>query len=148
MIGEYDKTSNDAKFVDEDYKIKFKLSGKYFKKMISDVKTFSDILNIRQDDKDDNLMMEYIKHDKKVKSLHIMKNSAAIDLRSTLTKDETFRTSVKIDYIKPLSSALLADNIEIYADEVKPLKFIIDLNDKCIQIVILTDIIDQRTEIS
>lgn len=147
LIGEYDKSTDDAKFTDEDYKIKFKLTGKYFKKMISDIKTFSDILNIRQDDRDDNLMIEYIKHDKKIKSLHIMKNSTAIDLRSTLTKDETFRTSVKIDYIKPLSSALLADNIEIYADEVKPLKFIIDLDDKCIQIVILTDIIDQRTEI-
>lgn len=146
LIGEYDKSNNDAKFIDEEYKIKFKLSGKYFKKMISDVKTFSDILNIRQDDREDNLMFEYIKHDKKIKSLHIMKNSDAINLRSTLEEDETFRTSVKLDYIKPLSSALLAESIEIYADENKPLKFIINLDDKCIQICILTDIIDQRSE--
>lgn len=146
LIGEYDKTNNDEKFLDEDYKIKFKLNGKYFKKMISDVKTFSDILNIRQDDKDENLMIDYIKHDKKIKSQHIMKNSAAINLRSALGEDETFRTSIKIDYIKPLSSALLSESIEIYADEIKPLKFIINLDEKCIQICILTDIIDQRSE--
>jgi hypothetical protein len=146
LIGEYDKTNNDEKFLDEDYKIKFKLNGKYFKKMVSDVKTFSDILVIRQDDRDENLMLEYIKHDKKIKSLHNMKNSAAINLRSALTEDETFRTSIKIDYIKPLSSALLSESIEVYADEIKPLKFIINLDEKCIQICILTDIIDQRSE--
>ena len=146
LIGEYDKNNNDKKFLDEDYKIKFKLNGKYFKKMISDIKTFSDILNIRQDDKDESLMIEYIKHDKKIKSNHVMKNSEAINLRSALTEDETFRTSVKVDYIKPLSSALLAESIEIYADEIKPLKFIINLDEKCIQICILTEIIDQRSE--
>lgn len=145
LIGEYDKNINDEKFVDENYAIKFKLSGKYFKKMISDVRTFSDQLSIRQDSVDDNLMFDYIKHDKKIKSLHIIKNSASINLRSALGEDDTFRTSIKIDYIKPISSALLSEHIEIYADENKPLKFIIQL-DECIQMSILTEIIDNRSE--
>ena len=48
-----------------------------------------------------------------------------------------------VGYVKPISSALLSDTIEIYADENKPLKFIIQM-DESIDVVILTDIIDNR----
>ncbi len=146
LIGEYDKDINDEKFLDEDYMLKFKLSGKYFKKMISDIKKFSDSICIRKDGKDDNLMFEYIKHDKKIKSHHVIKNSESISLVDKLVDDDAFRTSFKIDYVKPISSALLNDHIEIYADENKPLKFLIQM-DEIIEISILTDIIDNRIEI-
>lgn len=145
LIGDYDKVVNDEKFLDEKYAIKFKLYGKYFKKMISDIRKFSDTICIRKDGKDDNLVFEYIKHDKKIKSSHIIKNNEAISLRDNLVDDDSFRTSFKIDYVKPISSALLDDNIEIYADENKPLKFLIQMDD-IMHITILTDIIDNRMQ--
>lgn len=146
LIGQYDKNSNDERFIDDDYTIKFKLSGKYLKKMVSDVRTFSKQLSIRQDSADDNLLLEYTTDDKKINSLHIIKNNSTINLRSKLQEDETFRTAVLIDYIKPISSALLSETVEIYADENKPIKFIIYLDD-CIQMCILTEIIDNRSEV-
>ena len=148
LIGDYNRVEDDSKFLDEDYAIKFKLPGKYFKKIISDIRTFSDQATIRQDGMEEPLMFEFIKHDKKIKSLHMAKNSKSISLVSKIKEDETFRTSFKVDYIKPISSAVLADNIEIYADENKPLMFIIQMDNNAIEMKILTDIIDNRdTEI-
>lgn len=148
LIGDYDKTTDDDKFTDENYTIKFKMGGKYFKKMISDINTLSSQVSIRQDAADESLVFEYVKHDKKIKSLNIVKNSSSINLRSSLGEDDTFRTSFRIDYVKPISSAVLSDNIEIYADENKDLKFIVQMgDDKAIEMIILTKIIDQRTEV-
>lgn len=144
LIGEYGNMENDSKFLDEDYAIKFKLPGKYFKKMVSDIKSFSDLITIRQDGPDEPLLFDYIKSDKKIKSLHIIKNNRSIGLQSNLDSDDTFRTSFKTDYIKPISSALLSDSIEIYADENKPLMFIIQMDDKAIEMKILTDIVNNR----
>lgn len=146
LIGEYDKIVDDDKFLDEGYAIKFKLDGKRFKKMISDIKNFSDQITIRKDGPDDNLVFEYTKNDKKIKSAHIVKNSESISLRDTLKEEDSFRTSFKIDYVKPISGALLNEVIEIYADESKPLKFLIQM-DEIVSLTILTDIIDNRTDI-
>lgn len=143
LIGEYDRIENQERFSDENYVVKFNLPGKYFKKMISDIKTFSDQLTIRQDSHDDNLMFEYIKNDKKIKSLYTIKNNNSINLKSNLVEDDTFRTSIKIDYIRPISSALLSENITIYADENKPMMFIINM-DPAVEMRILTQIVDNR----
>ncbi len=144
LIGEYDRFEDNQKFLDEDYAIKFKLPCKYFKKMISDIRSFSDQATIRQDGYGEPLMFEYIKHDKKIKSLHMAKNSKSICLESNLIEDDTFRASFKVDYVKPISSAVLSEHIEIYADENKPLMFIIQMDDKAVEMKILTDIIDNR----
>lgn len=144
LIGEYERMENDEQFNDEDYTVKFKLQGRYFKKTITDIRSFSDQITIKQDSREEPIMLEYIKHDKKIKSLHTMMNSKSINLRSKLAEDESFRTSFKIDYVKPISSALLSESIEIYADENKPLMFIIQMDDKAVEMKILTEIIDNR----
>ena len=146
LIGDYNRISNNANFVDEDYMIKFKLTGKYFKKMISDIKSFSDQITIKKDGPDENLVFEYIKNDKKIKSTHTMENNSAISLRDSLGPDDTFRTSFKVDYVKPISQAYLDETIEIYSDENKPLKFIIQM-DEAIKVTILTQIIDYRADV-
>lgn len=142
LIGQYNKNDNDQRFVDDDYKIKFKLDCKYFKKMITDIKSFSEQVTIRKDGPEDNLIFEYSTSNKKIKSSYIIKNEKKIDLQDN-TGEEPFRTSFVVGYVKPISSALLSDTIEIYADENKPLKFIIQM-DESIDVVILTDIIDNR----
>lgn len=143
LSGEYNKSNDESDFLDEDYMIKFKLSGKYFKKMISDIKSFSEQITIRKDGPEDNLIFEYTANSKKIKSMHIIKNNDSISLRDNLGPDDTFRTSFKIDYVKSISSALLNETIEIYSDENKPLKFMVQMDD-AISITILTTIIDQR----
>lgn len=144
LIGEYDRIEDNEKFMDDDYTIKFKLPCKHFKKMISDIRTFSDQATIRQDGCGEPLMFEYIKHDKKIKSTTKAINSKLISLESNLENEDTFRTSFKVDYVKPISQAVLSEHISIYADENKPLMFVIHMDDKAVELKILTDIIDNR----
>jgi flagellar hook assembly protein FlgD len=112
--------------------------------MDSDIRSFSDQVAIKQDGPDEPLIFEYDKSDKKIKSSHTIKNSKLISLQSALGEDDTFRTSFKIEYVKPISSAVLSENIEIYADENKPMMFIIQMDDRAIEMRILTNIIDDR----
>ncbi len=144
LISDYTRIENSDKFMDEDYTIKFRLPGKYLKKMISDIESFSDQVTIRQDSADDPLTFEYIKYDRKIKSTYVAKNSRNISLCSNLAENDTFRASFMIDYVKPISSAVLADNIDIYADENKPLMFTIQMDEKAVELKILTNIIDNR----
>lgn len=148
LIGEYDKIENENMFLDMDYMIKFELPGRYFKKMISDIRAFSDQITIRQDSIDEPLIFEYAKHDKKIKSYHIVRNNKTIKFTSNLKDDETFRVSFKIDYVKPISSALLSENITIYAHENKPLMFSISMDKGTVELKILTEIIDERSKIN
>lgn len=144
LIGEYARTTDNSQFTDDDYTIKFQLTGNYFKKMITDIGSLSNQITIRKDGPDDPLIFEYIKNDKKIKSHHTIKDSKKVSLVDTLGPDDTFRTSFHIDYVKPISNAILTENIEIYSDENKPLKFIIRMNE-AVKIVVLTAIIDNRT---
>jgi hypothetical protein len=112
--------------------------------MISDIKSFSDIITIRQDSNKDPLVFEYMKSDRKIKSYNIVRNNNIIKFESKLLEGETFRISFKIDYVKPISSALLSDNIIIYANENKPLMFSTMMDKNTIEVKILTEIIDDR----
>jgi len=144
LIGEYKKISNENMFLDTDYTIKFELPGKYFKKMISDIRAFSDQITIRQDGVDEPLIFEYTKSDKKIKSYNIVRNNKMIKFESNLKEDETFNVSFKIDYVKPISSAMLSENIVIYAHESKPLMFSVLMDKGTLELKILTEIIDER----
>lgn len=144
LIGEYDKISNESQFIDDEYTIKFELPCRYFKKMISDIRAFSDQITIRQDGSNEPLIFEYMKSDKKIKSYHIVRNNKTIEFQSKLKEDDTFRVSFKIDYVKPISSALLSENITIYAHESKPLMFSILMDKNSVELKILTEIIDDR----
>lgn len=148
LIGEYDKISNENQFTDNDYTIRFELPGRYFKKMISDIRAFSDQITIRQDGPEEPLVFEYMKNDKKIKSYHIVRNNKTINFTSKLKEDDTFRVSFKIDYVKPISSALLSENIIIYAHESKPLMFSILMDKTTVELKILTEIIDDRNNIN
>jgi hypothetical protein len=143
LIGNYDFILNKNKFEDQDYTIKFKLSGQYFKKMITNIKSFSGEATIKKDGIDEPLMITYTKNDKKIKSINIL-NKNIIPIESKLGEDDTFRTSFNVEYIKPISSSLLSEYIHIYADENKPLMFHANLNEGIIKMKILTCIIDIR----
>jgi hypothetical protein len=147
LIGEYDKITNEDKFTDEDYTLKFTLPGRYFKKMISDIKSFSDQVTIRQDGLNEPLIFEYIKNDKKIKSYHVVRNNKTINFTSKLAEDDSFRVGFKIDYVRPISSSLLSENITIYVHENKPLMFSIMMDKETVELKILTEIIDDRNVI-
>lgn len=147
LIGEYDKMTDEDKFMDMEHTIKFELPGRYFKKMISDIRTFSDQITIRHDGVGEPLIFEYTEKNKKIKSYNVVRNNNAIKFESKLKNDDTFRVSFNIDYVKPISAALLAENITIYAHENKPLMFHVGMDKNTVDLRILTEIIDERAAI-
>lgn len=143
LIGSYDHMENEEEFLDEeDYPIRFTLSGKYFRKMINDIKGFSNKLIIKQDSVDDPLEFVYQKTNGNVKGINIVRNKKKIKFHSALKGSESFRVEVFIEYIKPLSSATLADEITIYAHETKPLLLVANVD--AIEIRVLTEVVNER----
>ena len=144
LIGSYPKLTDETIFFNKKYDIKFTLPGKYFKKMITDIKTFTDILSICQHEKEEPLKFEYTTRNKKIKSTNIVNNREIINLVSNLNNDDSFRLSFIVDYVKPISSSTLSEYITICCTESNPLLFIISADEKTFEAKILTEIIDDR----
>jgi hypothetical protein len=134
---------SDISFDDSNYPIKFELPGKYFKKFITDVSTFSVKLTISKVG-NNPLMFSYLSTDKKVKSQYVVKESSKINLQSTVSDDGIFSSSVVVEYIKPFSNAFLSPNISISADTHKSMLFKSHIDNKTITVQISTDTINLK----
>lgn len=146
LIGQYNKMENEEDFIDENYTIKFQLPSKYFKKTIGDIKTMSSQLSITQEDMESPLVFEYLTSNKKIQSKHTVKDSNKIKLASELSSGESFRVDIKIDYIKPISAAQIADDVIIMTDENKAFMTKAYIDNEAIEIKTLTEIIDDRPD--
>jgi hypothetical protein len=141
------KMENEIEFVDENYTIKFELPSKYFRKTINDIKTMSTELSITQEDINSPLIFEYLTRNKKIQSKHTVKNNEKIKLQSNLSEDsESFRVDIKIDYLKPIASSQIAEEVIILVDENKYLMTKSYIDNKTVEIKTLTEIIDERPE--
>jgi len=146
LIAAYNKMEDESAFTDEDYTIKFTFPGKYFKKTVSDIKSMSSQLSITQEDNESPLIFEYLTENKRIQSKHTVKDSSKIKLESNLADGETFRVDVCIDYLKPISSSQIADDITILVDENKSFMTKAYIDGGTIEIKTLTEIIDDRPE--
>lgn len=146
LIAAYNKMEDESSFTDEEYTIKFTFPGKYFKKTVSDIKSMSSQLSITQEDNESPLIFEYLTENKRIQSKHTVKDSSKIKLESNLADGETFRVDVCIDYLKPISSSQIADDIMILVDENKSFMTKAYIDGGTIEIKTLTEIIDDRPE--
>jgi hypothetical protein len=146
LIGQYNHMDNEEEFTDENYMIQFEWPGKYFRKTINDIKTISTQISISQEDCESPLELCYTSSNKKIHSRHIVKNADKIKLRSQLSGDDTFHVDIKVDYIKPISSAHIADEIMILVDENKKFMTKAYIDNRTIEIKTLTEIIDERPD--
>ena len=136
-------TAYNMSFESDNYPIKFVLPGKYFKKFINDISSFSDTLTINKIGSS-SLTFSYTSKDKTVKSKHIVQSPDSIQLVSLICNDDIFSSSIQIDYIKPLSSSLLSDYVSIAADTHKNMIFKVDVDNKTIEILVNTNTIKLR----
>ena len=144
IVGQYQHLDNEAEFEDENYMISFDWPGKYFRKTINDIKTIAVQLNIVQEDKNSPLEICYVSANKKIHSRHIVKKPSKINLVSNLPDHASFRIGMKVENIKPISSAHIADEIKILIDENKKLMTKSFIDNKTIEMKTLTNIIDIR----
>jgi hypothetical protein len=146
LIGQYSKMENEEDFTNEDYMIKFQFPSKYFRKTINDIKTMSSQLSITQEDSESPLVFEYLTPNKKIQSKHTVKDSAKIKLESNIDDDSSFRVDLKVEFIKPISAAQIADEVCILVDEKKSFMTKAFIDEGTIEIKTLTEIIDDRPE--
>ena len=122
------------------YPIKFRLPGKYFKKIINDISLFSDVLTISKVG-NSPLLFKYTSEDKTVKSTYIVKCEKSINLHAAVCDSDIFSTSVNIAYVKPLSSTLISEYMEICADTRKNMIFKTSIDEGTVDIMVSTDIV-------
>jgi hypothetical protein len=141
-IREIDLIQSDASdipvsFDDTDYPVKFVLPSKYFKKIITDIGSFSDILTISKVGLS-QLTLSYTSKDKTIKSRHIVQSPGLINLLSNVPESDIFSSSVQIEYIKPLSNSLVSDNILVSASSTKNMIFKLSIDNDTIQLMVNT----------
>lgn len=144
LISNYSKMENESAFIDMNYMISFQFPSKFFKKTVTDIKSIAPQLSIIQTDPESSVMFGYLTENKRIQSKHVIKNKDKVKLVSKLTGDNTFRVDVRIEYIKPISSAQIADFISILVDENKALMTESFIDGKTIEIKTLTEIVDER----
>ena len=121
------------------YPLKFELTGKYFKKLINDVSTFSEIFTIEKIDKSP-LQFIYKNINNTIKGYNICNSPDKIKLQTNLAENEIFSVSVRIDYIKALSNSLLSDKIKLFAHQEEDLVFNLLIDQGVFEVIIYTSI--------
>lgn len=137
------KLCNEEEFLDNNYMISFKLSGHIFKEKINNIKSFTDKFSINQEDPYSPLTIEFMKNNKKVHTKYNL-NDTEIELDSKLSGDNCFRIDIKVDYLKPIATAQIAEHIYIFIDENKKFMTKSYIDNGTIEIKTLTEIIDNR----
>jgi len=135
------KEINYEEFNDANYPIKLEMSSRYFKKIINDISALSTNFSIEKHGTD-KLCFSYEAN--KLKYQGIYKNADLIRLTSNLTEDDLFSVSIKIDNIKPLSSSLISDTIQISASLTERLLCKGTVDNGAVVIKVWTTIINAR----
>jgi hypothetical protein len=127
----------DVSFDDTGYPIKFDLKGKYFKKLIGNVHSCSNKMTINKIG-ESAMTFTHGSRDGIIDGKYIVKDPNAINLVSTVARDDIFASTVELEYIKPLSSAVVSESVSVSADTHKNMIFKCYIDDKTVQIVFNT----------
>ena len=137
-----EKNINELEY--QKYPIKFELSSKYFKKVISDIASFNQDAHeqIFTVEKEKGIPLKFSYHTptKTIRAYTIFKDVNKIKLESTVSDDDIFSVSVKIVNIKPLSNSPITDTIKFYVDSYKDIVFKLDIDNGTFEFLIFTQI--------
>lgn len=117
----------DAERIGNDFMIEFTLTAKQFKKTINDAANYSE--NITFEKIGDNpLHITYVKSN--IVYNEVYRSPEKISLKSNVSSNVSFRSTIKVNNIKALASSMVTDEIKILckSDEDILFKSIIDSN--------------------
>ena len=123
------------------YPLNFTLPFRIFRKIINDIYTFSRHFNIEKVN-GSPLKISYNTLTDNTKGFIIFSDDELIKLNTSLVDSAVFYVSVVIDYIKPLGNCLLADFVNIYADNEFDLVFNIIIDNGVMDIIMFSSISD------
>ncbi len=123
------------------YPLKCQLPSKYFKKVINDISSFSNIFKIEKL-KGIQLQFPYDSDGRTIKVNNIFNNADKIKLTSTLPENIIFSVSTYIDYVKALSNSLICDTVSMYLHQELPIVFKLYIDNTTFELTIYTTIIN------
>lgn len=106
---------------DTNYPLRFTLTSKYFKTKINTIRKHSNSLTIQKVGNSPLQLTSTAKS--RINWTGALPDADKIQFKSTLSPDDIFTVSICIDYIKPLSSSNVGDNIQIAADKSRRMSF-------------------------
>jgi hypothetical protein len=131
-------------FNDTDYTISMNLPVKRFKKIINDVKSISDQMEIRQDSNVSDVYINCQSANKRIEQSIEFNNKQTFKIKSNLGPDDRFHINIAVEYLRQISSSIPAEHIELMFHEKKKIKTKSFLDNNTIMIETLTDIVSSK----
>jgi hypothetical protein len=119
----------------ENFPIEFTLTAKQFKKSISDASNFSDNITFEKLGQHP-LQLTYARSN--LIYHEIYRSSEKIHLRSAISDNETFRTTIKLLNIKSLAASMVTDDVRILCREDADILFRSALDEKALVVSTIT----------
>lgn len=104
------------------YPLSFRLPSKYFKKVIGDISKFSSDFTVEMRS-GSNLSFPYDSNSKTIDVNHVFTKPELFKVNSKLGSNELISTTVRIQYIQSLATALLSNWIDVYVDSQEMMVF-------------------------
>ena len=145
LIVDYEESFDDKMFEEQDdYKIKFCLKGKFFKKIVNSTKFYQNKLTFQQIGDDGVLEIHYASSQSQVEAIISpeKKEIKSLQIEHSIKENEIFAVSVFYDALKATSNTNISDELTFKLWVDKPLYVTAILNNGAITFNIRIDIID------
>lgn len=127
----------------KDHEVSWEWPSSYLKETISDIMRFTNTFTAQKNGSG-RFLFPYRSDDGNIVSQNIIREPSLSKLVENITGKDIFSVSVLIEYIKPISAAVLSKTIRIYADRNKKMIFIAEL-DSCITVKCAVSIVSATT---
>lgn len=125
------------------YPLSFVLPSKYFKKVIGDISKFSKDFTVERR-AGLPLSFPYDSNSKTIDVNHVFTNPELFKITSTLQDNEMLSTSVRIEYIQSLATALLSNTINVYVDHENMMIFKTTVDDDTFTLTLAVKIVSYK----
>jgi hypothetical protein len=125
------------------YPLSFVLPSKYFKKVIGDISKFSKDFTVEQR-AGVPLSFPYDSNSKTIDVTHVFTRAELFKIKSTLGPNELISTTVRIEYIQSLATALLSDSIDVYVDHENMMVFKTTIDEDAFTLLLAVKIVSYK----
>lgn len=126
-----------------EYPLSFTLPSKYFKKVVGDISKFSKDFTVERRP-NVPLSFPYDSNSKTIDVNHIFTKADLFKINSSLFENDFLSTTVRIEYIQSLATALLSDHINIYVDHENMMVFRTTIDDEAFVLLLAVKIVSYK----
>ncbi len=127
----------------QNYPLSFTLPSKYFKKVIGDISKFSKDFTVERRP-GVPLSFPYDSNSKTIDVNHVFTNPELFKINSSMPDTEFISTTVRIEYIQSLATALLSDNINVFVDHENMMVFSTTIDDATFTLLLAVKIVSYK----